>query len=204
MVTCCYFGISKSKFAVRMREKIAYWCMHFYRVYSLFFLFHSFSFLYYFSFSFFLFSCLNRYLPSIYGYYSYLYWANPIRFLFFTSMAHQPFLSVVHPFSRLPTTPLVVRPPLHLGMPSTFSLFHYPFHNRSQFVWFCLEPFPLAWTDKALGLSPLSSLACIKWSQPSTTYFGQRCHPSRASPKRSLGWKSEIGHFSPSTKPHSL
>ena len=157
-----------------------------------------------FLFQFFLFSCLNRYLPSIYGYYSYLYWANPIRFLFFTSMAHQPFLSVVHPFSRLPTTPLVVRPPLHLGMPSTFSLFHYPFHNRSQFVWFCLEPFPLAWTDKALGLSPLSSLACIKWSQPSTTYFGQRCHPSRASPKRSLGWKSEIGHFSPSTKPHPL
>jgi len=93
----------------------------------------------------------------------------------------------------LPTTLLVVQPLLHLGMPSTFSLFH----NRSQFVWFCHEPFPFTWTDKALGLSPLSFLACIKWSQPSTTHFGQRCHPSRASPKRGLGWKSKIGYFPP-------
>ena len=97
-----------------------------------------------FLFQFSLFLVLVTIPHSIYGYYSYLYWANPIKFLFLTSMAHQPFLSVVNTFSRLPTTPLVVWPPLHLGMPSTFSLFHYPFHNKSQFVWFCLEPFPLA------------------------------------------------------------
>ena len=63
-------------------------------------------------------------------------------FLYFTPMAHQPFLSTVSTSSKLPINLLVVQSPLHLGMPIAFSLFHYPFHDRFQFIWFYHEPFP--------------------------------------------------------------
>ena len=85
-------------------------------------------------------SCLSRH-PPIYGYCFYFYRTNPMRFLFFTPIAHQLLLSVMNNSSKLPTNLLAARPPLHLGMPSTFSLFHYPFHDKFQFVWFCREPF---------------------------------------------------------------
>ena len=48
---------------------------------------------------------------------------------------------------------LVVRPPINLCMPSVFSLFLYPSHNKFLSIWFCRESFSLAWMDKALGLS---------------------------------------------------
>ena len=70
-------------------------------------------------------SCLSRYPPSTYGCYSYLYWFKPMRFLYFTIVAHQPFLFVVSTSSELPITLLVIRSPLHLSMPNAFSFFHY-------------------------------------------------------------------------------
>ena len=83
--------------------------------------------------------------------------------------------------------PLATRPPLHLGMPNAFSLFHYLFHNKSLFVWFCHGSISLISTGKALGFSLSIFMACIKWSKPFTTYFGQKCLPSRAPPKRGIG-----------------
>ena len=49
---------------------------------------------------------------------------------------------------------LVTQPPPTMGMLSTFSPFHYPFHDKFQFVWFYREPFPLLWIGKAIGLTP--------------------------------------------------
>ena len=127
-----------------------------------------------------------------------------MEFLSFTHIAHQLFLSAVNTSSRLPTNLLVVWPPLHLGMPNTFSLFHYSFHDKSLFVWICHEPFSLIRMGKTLGLYLPISPTNIKWSQPFTAYFGQRCIPSKTPPKRGLDWILKISHFPPSTKPHPL
>ena len=171
--------------------------MHAFSVMSSFYSYFTLSFLYLISLSILSVSCLSLSLASIYGYCSYLYWVNHMGFLSFTPIAHQLFLSAVNTSSRLPTNLLVVWPPLHLGMPNTFSLFHYSFHDKSLFVWICHEPFSLIRTGKTLGLSLPISLTYIKWSQPFTTYVGQRCLLSRAPPKRGLGWISEICPFPP-------
>ena len=107
-------------------------------------------------------SCLSRYLAFIYGYCFYLYWVKPMGYLYFTPVTHQPFLFAVNTSSRLPTSLLIVWPPLHLSMPST--LFYYSFHDKSLSIWFCREPFSLILTGKALGFYLPISLACIKWS----------------------------------------
>ena len=106
--------------------------------------------------------------------------------------------------SELPTSPLASQLPLHPGLPSAFSLFYYLFHDKALSVWFCCESISLILMGKALGFFLPISIACIKWSQPFITYFGQRCILSRASPKRGLGWVPEINHFPPSTKLHPL
>ena len=61
------------------------------------------------------------------------------------------FWSVMDTPSRLPTNPLVAHPLPLLDMPSAFSFFHNPFHDKFPFVWFCYKPFPIVWIDKALG-----------------------------------------------------
>ena len=61
--------------------------------------------------------------------------------------------------------------------------------------------FPFWWV-KCLFLP--TSLVCIKWSQPSITYFGKRCHPSKVSPSRGPSWIPKMSCFPPSTKPHPL
>ena len=110
----CFVQITKSEFATRGREKIAYWCTPS-LLYSLFLpLLRSFSFL--------SISCFSCYPPSIYCYYSYLFWVNPMWFLTFAFVAYQPFFSTVNTFSELPTTLLAIRPLLHLGMPDVLSL----------------------------------------------------------------------------------
>lgn len=96
------------------------------------------------------------------------------------------------------------RPLLHLGMPNAFSIFYYLFHDNFLSVWFCREFISLILMGKALGFFLPISIACIKWSQPFNTYFGQRCIPSGASPKRGLGWVPEINHFPPYNKLHPL
>ena len=126
-----------------------------------------------------------------------------MRFLYFTPIAHRPFLSTMSTLLELPTSPLATRPPLHLGMPSAFSLFHCLFHNKSLFVWFYLGSISLISTGIALGFSLPIFMACIKWSQSFTTYFGQRCLPSRAPPKRSIGWILEINPPPPPPPPPS-
>lgn len=90
---------------------------------------------------------------------------------------------------------LVTRPPLTLGMPSTFYPFHYLFHDKFQFIWFYCDPFSLPWTNKSMSLSLPTSLAYIKWSQPSTTHFGKNAILVRHFPKKGPGWKSKIGFF---------
>lgn len=57
-----------------------------------------------------------------------------MRFLYFIFIAHQPFLFAVSTLLELSTSLLAAQPPLHLGMLSTFSLFHYLFHDKSLFV----------------------------------------------------------------------
>ena len=42
-----------------------------------------------------------------------------------------------------------------------------------------------------------TSLACIEWSQPSTTSFGQNAILAKHFPKRGPGWKLKIGSFPP-------
>ena len=51
--------------------------------------------------------------------------------------------------------------------------------------------------DKDWATSPPTSMACIRWSQPSTTSFGQDTIPVGYIPKRSHGWKPNIDPFSP-------
>lgn len=80
-------------------------------------------------------------------------------------------------------------------MPSTFYPFHYLFHDKFQFIWFYCDPFSLPWTNKSMGLSLPTSLAYIKWSQPSTTHFGKNAILVRHFPKKGPGWKSKIGFF---------
>ena len=149
-------------------------------------------------------SYLSRYPPFIYGYCSYLYQVNPIGFFHFTHIAPQPFLSAVSTPSELPTSPMASRPLLHLGMPNAFSIFYYLFHDNFLSVWFCREFISLILMGKALGFFLPISIACIKWSQPFNTYFGQRCILSGASPKRGLGWVPEINHFPTYNKLHPL
>lgn len=59
MTTCCYFYDFKEWVCWRGREKIAYWCMHFYHVFSLFLSLFLFLSLYYFSLSSFCFLALG-------------------------------------------------------------------------------------------------------------------------------------------------
>jgi len=169
--------------------------MHAFSAMFSFYFYFTLSFIYLISLSILSVSCFSCSLASICGYYSYLYWVNHMEFLSFTPIAHQLFLSAVNTSSRLPTNLLAIWPTLHLGMPNTFSLFHYSFHNKSLSIWFYREPFSLIRTGKTLGLSLPISLTYIKWSQPFTTYFGQRCIPSRAPPKRGLDWLLKISHF---------
>ena len=86
-------------------------------------------------------SCLSHYLASIYGYCYYLCWVNLMGFLYFTLIAYQLFLSAMSTLSKLPLSPLATWPPLHLGMPSAFSLFHYLFHDKFLSIWFCVSLF---------------------------------------------------------------
>ena len=90
-----------------------------------------------FLFQFSLFLVLVTIPHSIYGYYSYLYWFQPVEFLYFTLIAYQPFLFAMSTLLELPTSAIVVRPPLLIDMLSAFSLFHYLFHNKSLPVLFC-------------------------------------------------------------------
>ena len=196
-------GVTKSGFAGKMEGRDCI-LMHAFSVMSSFYSYFTLSFLYLISLSILSVSCLSLSLASIYGYCSYLYWVNHMEFLSFTHIAHQLFLSAMNTSSRLPTNLLVVWPPLHLGMPNTFSLFHYSFHDKSLSVWIYREPFSLIRMGKTLGLSLPISLTYIKWSQPFTAYFGQRCIPSRTPPRRGLDWIPKISHFLPPTKPHPL
>ena len=92
-------------------------------------------------------SCLSHYLASIYGYCYYLCWVNLMGFLYFTLIAYQLFLSAMSTLSKLPISPLATWPPLHLGMPSAFSLFHYLFHDKFLSIWFCVSQFlSFQWT----------------------------------------------------------
>ena len=58
--------------------------------------------------------------------------------------------------------------------------------------------------DKDCATSPPTFMACIGWSQPSTTSFGYDIIPAAYIPKRSHGWKPNIDPFPPTTKPHPL
>lgn len=133
-------------------------------VFTLFFAFTSFFLFSLLFFSILSISCLSPYPPSIYSYCSYLYWINLMWFLSFALGAYQLFLFVVNTFLELPITLLTVQPPLHLGMPSVFSLSHYPCHEKFLSVWFCRESFSFFLTYKASGLSLPIFLTCIKWS----------------------------------------
>ena len=106
-----------------------------------------------FLFQFSLFLVLVTIPHSIYGYYSYLYWFQPVEFLYFTLIAYQPFLFAMSTLLELPTSAIVVRPPLLIDMLSAFSLFHYLFHNESLFVWFCHRSISLIPTGKTLSFS---------------------------------------------------
>ena len=127
MAICCYFWDFKEWVYYKREGKYSP-LMHAFLPCLLFFLSTS---------LFIFFSVISLYfLPqllslSIYGYYSYLHWFKPMGFLYFTPMAHQPFLSAMKTSSGLPIILLVFRSPLHLVMLNAFSLFHYPFHNRS-------------------------------------------------------------------------
>ena len=127
-------------------------------------------------------------IPHVfYGYCSYLYWFQPVGFLYFTPIAHQPFLFAMSALSELPTSSIVVRPPLHLDLTSAFSLFYYLFHDKSLSIWFCHGSISLILMGKALSFSLPISMVCIKWSDPFTTYFEQRYFSSKALPKRGIG-----------------
>ena len=123
--------------------------MSFCRIYSLFFLLYSFPSLCYFTFSSLPFPALVAiilpFMAIVPIYIGLTLWDFPLLPLWLTNHFC-----------------LVAQPPLHLGMPSTFSPFHYSLHNNLQFIWFYCEPFLLPWTDKAVGLSLPTSLACIK------------------------------------------
>ena len=99
-----FIGAFKEWVAVRGRENVSYWCMPF-MLCLLSFLFTSlflFSLLFPFQFS--LFPTLVAIPPSIYDHCSYLYCVNPIGFLSFTPMAHQPFYLLWAPLHSCPLT----------------------------------------------------------------------------------------------------
>lgn len=88
----------------------------------------------------------------------------------------------------MPTTLLVVQPPLHLGMLSVFSLFHYPSHEKFLSIPFYHISFSILWWEKPLVFLYLSLYHASSGPNRFTTYFRPRCLPSRALPKRGPSW----------------
>ena len=81
------------------------------------------------------------------------------------------------------------------------------FWQISLFIFYflsCYKPSILFEWIRLLSISLPTSLACIKWSQPSTTSFGQNVILAKYFPKRGPGWKLKISFFPPFTKPHPL
>ena len=74
----------------------------------------------------------------------------------------------------------------------------------SLFVWSCYKPSLLFEWIRLWSISLPTFLAFIKWSQLSTTTFGQNVIPAKYFPKRGPGWKLKINSFPPFTKPHPL
>ena len=147
IATFCSIRVTKSGFARKMEGKDCILMHAFSPMFSFYFYF-TLSFIYLISLSILFVSCLSHYPHSIYGYCSYLYWFQPMEFLYFTLIAHQPFLFAVSTLLELPTSAIVVWPPLHLDMLSAFSLFHYLFHDKSLFVLFCRRSISLIWWAK--------------------------------------------------------
>ena len=172
MATYHCFGISKKGFVVRRREKVAYWCMPFCCVYSLFFLLNS---------SLFSIICLSTLTISCLS-------CSPLLFV-----AIIPIYSALTlgDFSLLPlrlTNHFCLLRTSLQSCPLTYWLLgHYC-------TWACLvsslfstthsttnlNPFGFAigfspllgWIRPWVSLSLLTSLACIKRSPTSTTPFG--------------------------------
>ena len=168
------FGISKSGFVVRGREKVAYWCIPFYHVYSLFILFHFcfFSFLCYFSLSSLYFLALvtvpSLFMATVTIYTSSNLWDFSILPLWLTNhfcLLWAPLQSCLLPY-WLFNHHYIWACPLHSLSSTTHSMID------SNSFGSTMSLSPLAWMDKDLGLSSLTSLACIKWSQLPTTHFG--------------------------------
>ena len=175
IATSCFVGITKSEFITWEEAKIVYWCMLFlpcllfyfpksYFTLSLFSLI---------SFSTLCVACLSRS--------TFLLWA---LFLFIQDQAYV--ISLYYPHclptiffcnehsSKIPTTILAIwiQPPLHLGMPSIFSLFHYPSQDKFISIRFYCIPFPLFWWVKPQVSLYLSLQHALSSLCQFATYFG--------------------------------
>ena len=106
--------------------------------------------------------CLSPYLPSSYGYCSYLYTKSSLcDFSPLPSLLTNHFVHCKH-FLEVPTTLLAIwiHPPLLLSMYNVFFLFHYLSQDKLiHFVLLCTSLSPL--NGKILGLFLPTSLACI-------------------------------------------
>ena len=117
------------------------------------------------------FPCLFVAPFSIYGYCSYLYWANPMRFLPCTPMAHQPFL---------------------FGCTTTTTLGH------AQYL--LSLPLAIQWQVQIclvlLGVLPLPT-SSIRGPNHLLPILGKDAILAKHLPKEAYSWKLEIGHFPP-------
>ena len=133
-------------------KRFAYWCTLFLS-YTFFYLSKSyftlslFSFL---SFSTLYSDCLSSYLPSSYGYCSYLYTKSRLcDFSLLRSLLTNHFVHCKHS-SKVPTTLLAIwiLPPLLLSMYNIFFLFHYLSHDKLSSILFCRAPLSPIWMVK--------------------------------------------------------